>query len=177
MNKENCLMGITVFDLRDKEFISKIYNSLYEDNTGGIYYLQYSYNIGNIILFNLENKERINGEDVAEWDFEDVLNNHEKYLLFNIDWADKTLEYEMENIGCDIFVNQNKMLTVVKDYAFKPITSIGNLSNFYYALKAVDVRYMVLCFEYWGAYDEYNGEYDSDCTFKGIVDMSKIEVY
>lgn len=175
MGKENCLMGITVFDLQEKELITKIYNSLREDDRF-TFCKNYIIDLNKLVLFNIETKEYIGGEDVEEWGFEDVLNNHEKYLLFNIDWLDKTLDYEMDNIGCDIFVNQSKMLTIIKDNAFRPIPYFEGRPNLFDAIKSIRTEYMVLCFEYWSNYDEYTGEYDSDCTFKGIVDMNKIEV-
>ena len=175
MSKENCLMGITVFDLKDTELMTKIYNSLREDERF-TFYKDYIIDLNKLVLFNIETKEYINGEDVEEWDFEDVLNNHEKYLLFNIDWLDKTSEYEMDNIGCDIFVNQSKMLTVVKDYVFRPTSFFEGRANLFYEVKSVRTEYIVLCFEYRSNYGEYAGEYDYDYTFKGIVDMSKIEV-
>lgn len=175
MTKENCLMGITVFDLKEKELITKIYRSLKDDKDFALYN-NYIIDLNRLVLFDLETKEYLYGDDIDEWDFEDILNNYEKYLCFNIDWLDKTLEYEIDNIASEIF-QSNNTLKIIKDNAFRPIPSFEGRTNLFQEFKSVRTKYMVLCFEYGSWYDEYNREYNSDCTFKGIVNMNKIEVY
>jgi hypothetical protein len=114
-----------------------------------------------------------------EEDWDNVLKNPDKYLLFDISWSDSTLQSELDEAGIDFLKNKKTILSIKKhfnEYRHKKCSGIDIKDVLFDLLYTKDVsKYFVLHFEQL-AFQDYYGEWDVSINYKGILDINNLNL-
>ena len=174
MNKTKHLMGITVYDLNNKTLTEKLIKSINKES----YYVSYDntgYDISTNHLIDIAGLKEDYVEDLTTEDWDCVLADPDNYFLFTIDWSDELMSDWINESGIDIFLETHVLSSIKKGVdKLKTVDAIIYFNN-----KNINLLYkdhpiwLVLCFEY-SASVSYEGEWDSDLSYVGVVDMNKL---
>ena len=173
MCKYNCLIGITVFNLNNEDFNKAIIKGIIDGKC--FIYNNIGYDISHSFLINIDDLSEIHLDEIDETEWNMVVENKDKYILFNIEWSDNNITDWIENGGIDFF--SRDALLEIKQYSENPCSKDIDIKDRMFDLLWVpeSTKYLVLCFEY-RYYTSYEGEYECYLDYCGIVDMHNINL-